>query len=295
MRHRPGVPVEAGLQALGDAARRVFDQAAAGDVGRALDQTGLHQRQHRLHIDARRLHQGLGERPVPGEGGVVGPRQTRFLDHLADQRIAVRVRTRRPQADDDVARRLTVQIRQGVAALDRAQREAGQIIVAALVHPGHFGRLAPDEGAAGLTTAVGDSGHDASGGVDLELAGRVIVEEQQRLGPLGQQIVDAHGDQIDADAVMAARLDGDLELGADAVRRRDDQRILESGGLEVEQGPESPQRSLRAGAPGRLRQRLDGVDQHLAGVDVHARIGIGQTALETVTPGIGGVAHGSRA
>uniref|UniRef100_A0A0N4Z858 Oxidoreductase n=1 Tax=Parastrongyloides trichosuri TaxID=131310 RepID=A0A0N4Z858_PARTI len=36
--HGPGVPVEAGLKALGDAARRVFDQTAARDVGRALDQ-----------------------------------------------------------------------------------------------------------------------------------------------------------------------------------------------------------------------------------------------------------------
>ena len=291
MGHGPGVPVEAGLQALGDAARRVFDQAAARNVGCALDQTGLHQRQDRLHIDAGRLHQSLGQGPVAGEGRVIAPCQPGLLDHLADQGIAVGVRTRGGQADDDVACRLTVQIRQGVAALDGAEREARQIIVAALIHAGHLGGLAADEGAAGLTATLRDSGDDALGGVDLELAGGVVVEEQQRLGALGEQVIDAHGDQIDSDPVMASGLDGDLQLGADAVGRSDDQRVLESGRLEVEQGSETPQRSLCAGPAGRFGQRLDGVHQHLAGVDIHPRIGVGHAVAQAV----GSVAHRSRA
>jgi hypothetical protein len=90
---------------------------------------------------------------------------------------------------------------------------------------------------------------------------------------------------------MAAGLDGDLQLGADTVGRGDNQRILETGRLEVEQGPESPQRRLCAGAARRFRQRLDGVHQHLAGVDIHPRIGVG----EAVAQAFGGVAHRSRA
>ena len=51
----------------------------------------------------------------------------------------------------------------------------------------------------------------------IELAGGEIVEEEQRLGALHDEVVDAHGDEIDADRVVDAGLDGDLELGADAV------------------------------------------------------------------------------
>ena len=57
------------------------------------------------------------------------------------------------------------------------------------------------------------------------------------------------------------------------------------------QGAESPQRSLGAGAPRRFRQRLDGVHQHFAGVDIHPRVGVGQA----VSQAFGGVAHRSRA
>ena len=36
----------------------------------------------------------------------------------------------------------------------------------------------------------------------VELAGGEVVEEEQRLGALHHQVVDAHGDQVDADRVV---------------------------------------------------------------------------------------------
>ena len=104
----------------------------------------------------------------------------------------------------------------------------------------------------------------------VQLAGGVVVQEHQRLGALGQQVVDAHGHQIDADGVVMAALDGDLQLGADAVGGGDDQRIGVAGGLEVEEGAEAAQRRVRAGPAGRLGQRLDRLDQGRARVDVDA-------------------------
>ena len=65
------------------------------------------------------------------------------------------------------------------------------------------------------------------GGADfrLEFSTGVVVEEEQRLGALHHQVVHRHGDQIDADGVVAAGLDGDLDLGADAVIGRHQDRI----------------------------------------------------------------------
>ena len=96
------------------------------------------------------------------------------------------------------------------------------------------------------------AGDDALGDVALELAGREIVEEEQRLGALHDQIVDAHRDEIDADPVVAIAVDRELELGADAVVGRDQQRIVEARRLEIEEAAEAAQLGIGAGARGSL-------------------------------------------
>ena len=62
----------------------------------------------------------------------------------------------------------------------------------------------------------------------VELAGGEIVEEEQRLGALHDDVVDAHRDEVDADRVENAALDRDLDLGADAVVGGDQDGIDES-------------------------------------------------------------------
>ena len=47
-----------------------------------------------------------------------------------------------------------------LAALGGADRKAGQIVVARLVHPRHLRRLAADQRAARLPAALGDAGDD---------------------------------------------------------------------------------------------------------------------------------------
>jgi hypothetical protein len=88
---------------------------------------------------------------------------------------------------------------------------------------------------------------------------------------------------------VLADVDGDLELGADAVGGADQDRVLEAGGLQVEQRAEAAQAGIRAGAAGGLGERLDGLDQRLAGIDVDAGIAVGQ-ALLGVVGGNGGLA-----
>src|SRR5690606_13311106 len=109
-----------------------------------------------------------------------------------------------------------------------ADCKARQIIVAAAVHARHLCRLAADEGAACLTATFGDTGDNGGTLVGIELAGGKIVEEQERLGALNNEIVDTHGNQIDAHRVVLARLNGNLELGADAVVGSNQNRVIEA-------------------------------------------------------------------
>jgi len=67
---------------------------------------------------------------------------------------------------------------------------------------------------------------------------------------------------------VAAGRDGELELGADAVGCGDQDRVPIAGGLRVEEGAEAPEAGRGPAAGGGARQRLDRLDQGIAGVDV---------------------------
>ncbi len=148
-------------------------------------------------------------------------------------------------ADGDVV------ARQRLAALDGADGKAGEVVVGALVHSRHLGRLATDQRAPRHPAALDNTGDHRFGGCHIELADREVVEEEQRLGALDEEIVDAHGDEIDADRGVPAGVDGDPELGADPVVGGDEDRIAEAGPLEVEEAAEAAEIGIGAGPAGR--------------------------------------------
>ena len=112
-----------------------------------------------------------------------------------------------------------------VLPLDHADAEAGQVVLARLVELGQDRRLAAEQGALGLDAAVADPLDDLAGQLRVVAAHGHVVEEQQRLGPGAEAVVDRHGDQVDADRRVPAGGEGELELRADAVGRGDEHRV----------------------------------------------------------------------
>ena len=103
--------------------------------------------------------------------------------------------------------------------------------------------------------------------VDLvghELADRDVVEEEQRLGALRGDVVDRHRDAVDADRVAAVGDAGDQRLRADAVGRRDEQRIAVALPVEREQPAEAADVADDLGPERRADVRLDELDRLLA-------------------------------
>ncbi|MND63040.1 hypothetical protein D3C80_543400 [compost metagenome] len=86
---------------------------------------------------------------------------------------------------------------------------------------------------------------------------------------------------------MVVSVDGDLQLGADAVIGGHQNRIGEACGLQIEQAAEAADFAIRAGTPRRTHRRFDLFDHQVAGVDIHTCITIGKTVLARL-------AHGSR-
>jgi hypothetical protein len=83
---------------------------------------------------------------------------------------------------------------------------------------------------------------------------------------------------------VLARGDRQLQLRADAVGRGDEDGVAIAGGLRIEEGAEAAEGRRRAAARGGARQRLDRLDQGVAGIDVDPGGFVGE-AVYGVLPG----------
>ena len=134
-------------------------------MGERLDAVaGLQGGEERLHVDARRVEQRLAERLLPGAKGA-GASQARpdasTMRRTSEKPFEWTPEEGRPISTSPAA----TSLRQQRAALGRADREAGEIVIAPCVKARHFGRLAADQRAAGLHAAFGDALDD--GDADL--------------------------------------------------------------------------------------------------------------------------------
>ena len=86
--------------------------------------------------------------------------------------------------------------------VDHADAEAGQVVVARGVEVGQDGRLAAQQRAVRLDAAGGDALDELLQQRGVVLGHGHVVEEEQRLGPATQRVVDAHRHQVDAHRVV---------------------------------------------------------------------------------------------
>jgi len=161
------------------------------------------------------------------------------------------------------------------AFFDDADRKTGKIVLARRIHAGHLGGLAADQRAACLLATGGDALDHPRRGRDVELAAGEIIEEEQRLGALHQDIVDAHRDEIDADRVVAVELECEFELGADAVGAGNQHRFAVLAGNPAQRA-ETADTGEHFGPHGFPGKRLDVLHERVAGVDIDTGIAIGQ-------------------
>jgi hypothetical protein len=85
---------------------------------------------------------------------------------------------------------------------------------------------------------------------------------------------------------MTAAGDRQLELGADAVRGGDEDGIDEAAGFQIEQRAEAAEAGGDTRPEGRAGERPDCVDKPSAGVDVDARVLVGEWANASPRKGV---------
>ncbi|MEI9931949.1 MAG: hypothetical protein WDM89_15780 [Rhizomicrobium sp.] len=169
-----------------------------------------------------------------------------------------------------------------MSTLDRADGETCKIEIALGIEPRHLRGLAADQRTAAFLARVRDAFDHDRGRIDVEFPGRVIVEEEERFRALHHDVIHAHRDKILADAMKQPRFDGDLELGADAVGRSNDNGILEACGLQIEQAAEAAEICVRTGTSRCFRGRPDPGHKFLARINIDAGVFIGEAVLAGV-------------
>ena len=98
------------------------------------------------------------------------------------------------QADQHIAR--SNPLRQLGATFHRAHGKACQIKVILGIHSRHLGCFPADQSAARQAAALSNPLYDLGRLRHMQLAGREIIEEKQRLSALADQIIYAHGHKI---------------------------------------------------------------------------------------------------
>ena len=127
-----------------------------------------------------------------------------------------------------------------------------------------LGHLTADQGAPGLPAALGHAGDDVLDDARIESPDADVVEEEQRVGALDRDVVDAHGHEVDADRVEAARRLGDLQLRADTVGGADEDRLAGSRAGTATRLAEAADVGEHPGPKVERTWRLDPLD-HLVG------------------------------
>ena len=144
----PRTPLHNRLTIGGQGAGNIVVQSAARDMGHRvnIELAAVQNGQKRRGVAPVRGQKRLANRCVEFRNEAVNGQPGVIKQDMASKAIAVGMQSVRGEADKDISGRdpLTVQ---NLAALHNPDNRADQIVIAVLIHPWHFRRLAADESA----------------------------------------------------------------------------------------------------------------------------------------------------
>ena len=93
-----------------------------------------------------------------------------------------------------------------------------------------------------------------------------------------ENVVDAHGDEIDPDGIVALPVESEFELGAHAIRAGDEHRFAVALG-HLKKRPKAANPRQDAIAHRARGHRLDAIHKGIARIDIDACVTVGQGCL----------------
>ena len=260
---------------------RLAGQPPAGDVRAGVHRAGRRgeRRSHRRGVDHRGLEELLAERTARTRPRLVVPGPARPARAGRGGRGCSRS-TAGP-ASAGPSSRSPARTRDGaqlVPPLDHPHGESGHVEVVLGHRPGVLGGLAPDQRAPRPHAAGRDRRDQLGEPLGVEPADGHVVEEEERLGPGADEVVDAHRDEVDPDGVVATHCLGH-QRASSPPRRCDETRTgcRYRSVSSAKQAPEAADRGART--PGRSGAGGDRPDA--------ARSASSAAPRSTPAPGVG--------
>ena len=152
--------------------------------------------------------------------------------------------------------------------LHHPHHKAGQVIIAGLIDAGHLRGLPADQGAPGLLAAVGDAFDNQGGDFRGQLPHGQVVQEKQGGGAVDDDVIGAHGHQVDADGIMAVHEDGDFNLGPHPIGGGDQHRVAIPVRPQMKQPAKRADLPQDPGTVSGFHQGLDAFDKGVRFIDI---------------------------
>ena len=247
-------------------------------MGHGLDLDDPHQQLDDFGVAPMGFEEFLAHAAAHARHGIVAGQARHLEADFPRQAVSIRVQARRRQADHHVAR-LDARPVNDLGAVHYADDGPGQVVFVFVVHAGHLGRLAADQGASRVAAARRDPANHLDDNRGVKDARGYVVQEEQRPRALDQDVVHAMRHEVDAHGVVFAGHEGELELRAHAVDAGHEHRGLHARGVEAVHGAEAADILQNALVKGPLDDILDPVNRFVGGVDVDPGVTIAQGGL----------------
>ena len=160
-------------------------------------------------------------------------------------------------------------------AINHADDAACQIVFALAIHARHLRGLSADQGTARRTACLREASEDLIENWRLQPFGTDVIEKEQRPRAEHRDVVHAVIHEIGTHGVVPVHGEGDLQLRADAIHARDQDRLAHPGKVRREETAESADFPENLGTMRALDARLNPPFDEIAQVHVDPGEGVG--------------------
>ena len=200
------------------------------------------------------------------------------LENPPDQGKPVTVETTGGQADHHIPVG-DVRAIHDLLVLRDANDKSRQVIVSLRVHPRHLRRFSPHKGTSRFPASLGNSLQNLPAGIRIQFSTGKVIQKKEGPGPLDNNVVHAHGHEVNSYRLVTTHPDSNLEFCANSIRGGNQNGMLHAISKDGVKGREIPQAGFYLGRPGFPHNLGNIVDKPLSFFNIHTCFLIGSHIL----------------
>jgi hypothetical protein len=147
--------------------------------------------------------------------------------------------------------------------------KSSKVVLTRRIEARHLCRFPPEKGAAADAATLGDAFNDVGEGLRCEPACSDVIQEKKRFGATGNDVIRAHGHQVNADAVVTLQALGEFQLCAHPIAASHQEGPTEPLG-QTTQSSEASHPAENFWPAGGVHAAANAIDEGPASHHIHA-------------------------